>query len=83
MNVLTNLIVVIISQYIHRTDHHVYTLNLYKLFCQLCFGKSGENVSEIEKSFYSPKINKISLILVMCRFGSLQDTSDIKSHEAR
>ena len=41
MEVLTNLIVVIISQYIQIPNHYIVHLNVYKNIWQLYFNKSG------------------------------------------
>lgn len=44
VNVWTNLIVIIIVQYIHVSNHHVYTLNLHNVLCQLYLSKAGKNL---------------------------------------
>ena len=43
MEMLINLIVVIISQYICVTNLTVYSLNLYNVICQLYLNKAGKN----------------------------------------
>ena len=47
MDVLTNITVVIISQYIFMLDHHVYTLNLCNIICQLYLSKA-EKIIHLE-----------------------------------
>ena len=39
MNMLTNCTVGIISQYIHVSDHQLFTLNLYNIVSQLYLNK--------------------------------------------
>lgn len=52
---VTNLIVVIISQYIHVSNHEPYNLNLHNVTCQLYF---SQYVSLIYLIYISIYINK-------------------------
>ena len=54
MCLLTNLIVVIILQYIHVPNHH--TLDVHDVICQLYLNKSGKNKYENTSNFTPRKI---------------------------
>lgn len=45
MDVLSKLIVEIMSQYTHISNHHVVTLNLYNALCQFYLSKAGKKIS--------------------------------------
>ena len=59
MDVLTNLIVVIISQDIHMSNHHIVNLNLHNVICQLNLNKTMEkNTMHQFKEYKKPNNTK-------------------------
>ena len=47
VDVLTNLIILFILQYMHLSNHHIIHFNLYNLICQLYLNKAtGEFQAE-------------------------------------
>lgn len=52
MHVLTNIIVALTLQYIKISDHHVDTLKLLYVICELYFNKPRQNQNEKFNSFF-------------------------------
>ena len=70
IGVLTSCIVLIISQYVHLLNHHLYTLNSHKVLHELYPNKTGKIISTIFL------LNFILLIQYFCTF-SLWPSSSI------
>ena len=60
MEVLTNSIAISTSQYISVSNHHVYTLYLYSIICQLYLNKARgiERMDQMERARVQLWINE-------------------------